>query len=183
MEIRKSQGRQKDARAYYQSRYTTYFFTIDPGARESGGTGLAYHKTPENTIYSKCVDSPHSNYTHRQDHILEQLELEFLFQDRHELATVFIERPYFWKDSNKSKEAAESNSLFKLISLYGRIYQLAKMLGMPVVPLEIVHWKGQLNKKQTAFRLKKKCNINPEDYNSDELDAMGMVYYLLGMFP
>lgn len=171
--------------------------TIDPGARLNGGTGIArfehcYYKNFNGFVFEASkLYKDHCNfetYEERVSAICSQLVVGFgltpcdttTLQPLSENVIVFIERPKFF-DDNKGLTAAKSNSLFKLIYLYGRLTQLFMSLGYTVVPLEINHWKGHLSKAQTKQRLKRIHTLS-SNVSGDEIDAIAMGYYILGKF-
>lgn len=165
---------------------TNNFITIDPGARIDGGTGLAVTNFKDKAYRSSCtLQGLQDTYEDRVEQICSML---YSYLNQRKDYVVFIEKPMFF-DTAIGYAAAKSNSLGKLICLYGRITEIAKHTRsnlVPTVSLEIVHWKGQLSKKQTITRI---VNYYPglknrdiHHLSGDETDAIGMGLYILGKF-
>ncbi len=128
------------------------------------------------------MSSNEDKYANRVDEICENFS-EFC-EMNHE-AHVFIEKPIFY-DTAKGYAAAKSDSLAKLIFLYGRLFQIAtstRRTKYRVIPLEIVHWKGQISKAMTKKRIRDSYpDIDLSSKSEDEIDAIGMGLYILGQF-
>lgn len=188
-----------------------WYITIDPGARSNGGTGLAFwHKNEPEPILVKYINCKLGNYEQRVNFITTQMEnfaqeivknlsiaigakdfsplpINYTinrFSYSQNKIPVFIERPKYF-DSSKGELAAKSDSLFKLIFCYGCIYQFWMQTGITYsVPLQIAHWKGQLNDRQVKTRVNDRCNYIPTKDNdqADVYAALGMGFWLKGTF-
>lgn len=169
----------------YQKHITSYFGTIDPGARINGGTGFAFfsitQKEPIQIADFSSLDT--SLYIKRSEWILHQLEnrlnsLMLLYGFHSNKIPIFIEEPQFF-DTHKGQTAAKGGDLAKLIFMYGRLYdRIYKTEGCFPVPLRIIDWKGQLPKANVLKRIEK---ILKKKYTGDSADAVGMGLYLKGL--
>ncbi len=177
--------KRKDPRELYQEVLKEYnsehFFTIDPGARQNGGTGMAYFVLKnKHHIASVIFSSKESTYDERVDEIVSSVIMSVRTYGN---APIFIEKPKFF-DTGKGYVAAKSDSLGKLIYLYGRLCQaclMARSENGKIIPLEIAHWKGQLSKEQVKRRvMKARPKLDYSKISGDEIDAIGMGLYILG---
>ena len=163
------------------------FVTMDPGVRDGGGTGLAlFSVNPRITNPIKIEQfSPfrkNSDHNFKCNEVIYNIETYFkrmrLLELVIEPTKVYIEKPQFF-DTAKGQTAARSDSLFKLIYFYGRLYQLISSLGHTPIPLEIFKWKGQLSKSQVKTRVEKITNL---EFKGDIIDAVGMGLHIKGLF-
>jgi len=163
-----------------------YFITIDPGARVGGGTGIAVFNTiicpnssSKSPIETYQLESKAPLWLEKVDEIANEL-YHFVNLHLHSCTAplVFIERPKFY-DTFKGQTAAKSDSLFKLIFVTGRLFQVIRSFNLPCILLPIADWKGQLNKKQVSTRIHRICGKN---WTKDQDDAVGMGLYLKGLF-
>ncbi len=171
-----------------------YFITIDPGARDKGGTGVAVFNT---TFYLKPIPDSNKTYypTPTETYQLESKAptwLEKVDEIANQLYHIskgtrgtgrgqtlfFIERPKFF-ESFKGYTAASSDSLFKLCFVTGRLYGVIRSFNLDCILLPVNDWKGQLNKKQVSTRILRICGRN---WVKDQEDAVGMGLYLKGLF-
>jgi hypothetical protein len=72
----------------------------------------------------------------------------------------------------KGQTAADSGSLFKLCTIYGRLWEITESLGKKFVPVTIPAWKGQLDKEKVKIRVDRILPNN--DYKSHAIDAVGI---------
>ena len=156
------------------------FITIDPGCRTNGGTGIA-------VFNSKQVNPTEVRLITGQRDLTWDKNIEtVLFNVReflgkcYPMTPVFIEEPQFF-DTLKGMTAAKSNSLFKLIVCYGRIFEMAYSLGLNPQALKIRDWKRQLNKKRIEARVERVAGKIPDEWKGDVLDAVAMGFYLKGI--
>lgn len=164
-----------------------YFITIDPGARDKGGTGVAVfttkltdeHLTIISPLETYQLESKAPTWLEKVDEIANQLySIIALNAHKQVHPLVFIERPKFF-ESFKGQTAAKSDSLFKLCFVTGRLYSVIRGFNLKCELLPIVDWKGQLSKKQVGTRIKRICGKN---WKGDVEDAVGMGLYLKGLF-
>ena len=160
-----------------------YFITIDPGARDRGGTGVAvFYKSTNpipHPIETYQLESKASLWLEKVDEITDQLHRIISASQMFPAKTLFfIERPKFF-ESFKGQTAAKSDSLFKLCFVTGRLYGVIRSFNLNCILLPIVDWKGQLNKSQVSTRIKRICGKN---WAKDQDDAVGMGLYLKGLF-
>lgn len=159
----------------------SHWFTIDPGCRSNGGTGLAFWSyTQTLPVETKQFGSMNIAGLHdiKMEHVLNKIT-KYLRPYSHEDYPVFIEEPQFFQ-SLKGQTAAKSGALHKLTFFYGRLFQLVKHLGLKPIPVTIAHWKGQMDKARTK---KKIDRLYPDNnWKGDELDAVGIGLFLKGKF-
>ena len=154
------------------------FLTIDPGCRKDGGLAIALFEDKQiNPILTMAFVSSQSSFKQRQTEICRVFS--YWLNDNKSiylLEKVYIEKPQFF-DSAKGLTAARSNSLFKLIFTYGRLFQIIEsQFGVKNTHnLEINNWKGQLSKSQVEKRVKRACK---KEYKGDICDAVGMGLFL-----
>ena len=114
-----------------------YFITIDPGARDGGGTGVAVFRCEnKNTAFQKIpietyqLESKLPTWLEKVDEIADELYGVILDKALSKLKTiVFIERPKFF-ESLEGQTAARSDSLFKLCFITGRLYGVIKSFNL-----------------------------------------------------
>lgn len=149
------------------------FITVDIGGRANEGTAAAiFTKKDKAPTFTKTFYSSVEVWEYRVNHIcliFDQFLTELNLQ-----CMIFLEQPEFW-DTHKGMTAARSDSLFKLIFLYGRLYEICVRHKCNPVGLPAKEWKGQLSKDQVAFRIKKKLNM---EFKGDVADAVGMGLYM-----
>jgi hypothetical protein len=159
----------------------SYFITIDPGARKNGGTGVAQFETKEPFIAlklkTKLLKSNLKEHTNKCNMIIANFRNLMHEWGVHKSTPVFIERPRYF-DSFVGIAAAKSDSLFKLIYLYGRLEQVCLDLELNPIPMEIVDWKGQLDKKKVSNRVERMCG---KKFEGDVTDAVGIGLYIKGL--
>jgi len=163
-----------------QRAVTNNFLTVDPGSRENGGTGIAYFsKTQVKPVLTKQLTGKGKDWSSRADNVLFQYRT-FLEHNTslYVLYDIYIERPQYF-NTFKGQVTAESDSLFKLIYLYGRIWEATLHTKNNPIFVKIAHWKGQLNKSQVSNRVEKICG---KKYSGDVCDAVGIGLYLKGLF-
>lgn len=153
-----------------------HFLTCDPG---SGGTGLALF-SPEYIfpIDTHVVKSPVSNWWMNRKIVLFGVDEYLMDMKERGCKKFFIEKPAFM-ESGKGLTAARSDSLVKLVVMYGTIVYLAEQKGYEVENISIVKWKGQMNKDMVNIRLKHILGVGFDDHISD---AVGMGLWLKGKF-
>lgn len=172
----------------YQSQIrTSHFFTIDPGCRRTGGTGIAlFNNTDDRPLWFYQTKTTNKQIKMLHNEMMElalmqlRVHLTALCQNRNlapHQTTIFIEEPQYF-DSFVGQVAASSGSLMKLIFFYGRLYQLLTSMSFPVVPVQISHWKGQLKKEQVAKRIER---ILKKKYVGDVQDAVGIGLFIKGL--
>lgn len=154
------------------------FLTIDPGCRKDGGLAIAIFENKQiNPILTMAFVSAQSSFKQRQTEICRVFSY-WLIENKsiYLLDKVYIEKPQFF-ESAKGLTAARSNSLFKLIFTYGRLFQIIEsQFGVKNTHnLEINKWKGQLSKSQVEKRVKSACK---KEYKGDICDAVGMGLFL-----
>lgn len=181
-----------EARKQYQKEFINkrYFLTVDPGARQNGGTGIVLwsvkEKFPVKICYANCSAKANFSYEMRLRTIIEQIN-EWIFSLTLPVNynyPVFIERPQFF-DSDKGMMAVKSDSLVKLAFCYGALWEYFESERyFYSVPLEIPHWKGQLSDAQVKVRVEKFAGYNvPKQYQkADVFSALGMGFWLKGIW-
>lgn len=153
------------------------FISVDPG---SEGTGLAFFQNTETgQLTTKILDLPQSKvWEEKCKYICYQFEYE-LSRCKDWLRAVYIEQPQYMA-TYKGQTAADSGSLFKLCTLYGRLWQIVESSRIRFFPVEIVKWKGQLDKKKVKFRVDRIIPNN--EFKSHAIDAVGIGLYIKGKF-
>jgi len=163
----------------------SHIITIDPGARENGGTGLAvfqpdYKRSPF-PVKNWLLKSKEPEWLKKVDDIADMMfTFSFGAELNYSKPLFFIERPKFF-DNFKGQTAATSDSLFKLCFLTGRLYGVIRSLNLDCVLLPIADWKGQLDKKKIEKRIESICGSS-HVHNDDRDDAVGMGLFLKGYF-
>ena len=153
------------------------FLTIDPGSNIGGA--FFHNAKPLFTFVVKDNINKSDAWEKRIIRILKDFEEE-LVAPRQFSNLVYIERPIYMEATQKGRIAASSDSLHKLTTMYGAILNLLFKAGFHVEYLKPWEWKGQLNKKQLAHRLKL---LTGTVYPDHVADAVGIGYYILGQFP
>jgi len=155
---------------------STMFITIDIGGRKDAGTACALFSR-ENKIptMTKTFFSSIASWDQRVNYICLTCKSFFKLIDRPCL--VFTEKPEFW-ETHKGMTAAKTESLFKLIYIYGRLHEVLISLGYTPVGILAKEWKGQLPKKIMKNRVER---ITGKKYTEDEADAVGIGLYLKGL--
>ncbi len=158
-----------------------YFITIDPGARDKGGTGVAVFDTEPHCdnyvpIETYQLESKAPTWLRKVDEIANLLYHK-VCDNHHKKILWFIERPQFF-NSFKGETAAKSDSLFKLCFVTGRLYGVIRSFNLDCVLLPVNDWKGQLSKRMVSTRIKRICGKN---WKGDVEDAVGMGLYLKGL--
>jgi len=152
------------------------FACIDPGARVGGGTGVAIFQENVNCpFYTEIIQSTLESYDQRIVSIIERVAESFFVLPCG--SPIFIEEPQYF-DTFKGQTAARSNSLFKLIFFYGRLYERLRVTWH-VCPMKIIDWKGQLSKSKTEKRVQKLTGVA---FKGDVADAVGMGLFVKGLF-
>ncbi len=167
------------------------FVTIDPGCRINGGTGLAcfdrnnHDPNPFHVAHYRPpseIENHDLRVENLIDRIKQDIELKYLTWSLQPCLTKFyIERPQYF-DSFKGQTAAQTDSLFKLIFFYGRLFQLVASLNYQVIAIKVPTWKGQLSKQQVSTRVHAICGKKSNTYKGDVLDAVGIGLFILGKF-
>jgi len=152
------------------------FISLDPG---SAGTGFALFLSGKAPYETKILEykNPEGTWQQRCDFIC--LALRHEIRQRSWLRAVYCEQPQYMS-TFKGITAAQSGSLFKLCTLYGRFIEIAYSLNVPFFPVEIPKYKGQLSKEQVKYRVSK---ILPgKVYTSHALDAVSIGLWVKGLF-
>ena len=85
---------------------------------------------------------------------------------------VIIEQAEVWADSSKSMASATRGYLIKLITLIGRLQQVAfEESEVDPILVTVKEWKGQLTKAAVMNRIKRAIG---QDYRSHDADAVGI---------
>ena len=155
------------------------FLTIDPGSNIGGA--LFMNSAPLFTfvIKDKKDKDNQIKWHDRLPIIIKEFKKE-LIAPKQFTDLVYIERPMFMGDDVRGIITAKSDSLYKLTTIYGAILDVLHDFRFKIEYLKPWQWKGQLNKKQLAYRLKLLTNNVYPDHIAD---AIGMGYYILGKFP
>ena len=148
--------------------------TIDPGINIGLAVFYAEFVEPVITKVIKAKDT--NNWQLNRRVVLNGFKYEAIKLYK-TCKTVYIEKPQFMQ-SHMGMTAARSDSLFKLICVYGgRIYILEE-IGFMVNEID-VNWKGNLDKQKLAARLQRRHGFKYEDHIAD---AVGMGLYVKGIF-
>jgi hypothetical protein len=149
------------------------FLAIDPGVN----IGMAlFWKEFDHPIWTNCIQA-------RQNMGWELNSQLVLFAyaneiEKHKQVTqIYIEKPKFM-ESSLGMTSARNEGLFKLISVYGAMLYISRQANYDVYEID-VNWKGNLDKKKLAERLKRKHNMIFSDHVAD---AVGIGLYLKGLF-
>lgn len=181
-----------EARLKYKKEFVAkkYFITVDPGARQNGGTGIVLWSVkemfPVKIHYFSISSKAEFSYEMRVNSILSQISNEFVLPGEQEAwpIPVFIEKPQFF-DSDKGLLSAKSDSLVKLAFCYGVLWAYFTVPGITYsVSLAIPHWKGQLSDEQVKVRVEKFAGYNvPKSLQkADVYSALGMGFWLKGVW-
>ena len=98
----------------------------------------------------------------------------------HEVKRAYIEHPVFYANSAGGHMAAATGDLLKLCACVGAI---AGALKVPVHPVFVPDWKGQLPKPLVNTRIKRILQAaHPLGFQKDEWDAVGIGLFVKGAF-
>lgn len=169
--------------AISKSANTAYkLLCIDPGCRTDGGTGVALLNSPNDikTYLLKPIVSYKDAWEIKIEEVCVNYHslLRILIENNivvRGYTKVVIEKPKFF-NTYKGARAANSDSLFKLIVCYARIWQISIMQQLEIRNIEIIHWKGQLSKTQVKHRVETDTN---KTFEGDCIDAVGIGLYCL----
>ena len=94
---------------------------------------------------------------------------------------VWLESAEYWgQDNEKSTKSVMQWDLFKLQTLVGVYYRIARSLGIDCQMIFAREWKGQLTKDATKARVKRVTgNVYPNDHITDAVGMGLSVYGLL----
>lgn len=154
---------------------------IDPGCRNDGGTGIAFMNNKSSIETFLVRPENKTNWDIKIEEVCYgyyRLLKDSISSGKISVneTIIGIEKPKYF-DTYKGVTAAKSDNLFKLIVCYARLWQINVGMGFSIKNIEIVHWKGQLNKKQIAARVEKKTG---KKFKGDAIDAVGIGLYMLG---
>jgi len=148
--------------------------TIDPGVN----IGLAlFWENPDTPIWTNCIKATQTtNWLLNHQVVLHAFKNEIdAFK---ELKSICIEKPKFM-ESHMGMTAARSESLFKLICVYGAMVYIIRNDHKGKLYEIDTSWKGNLDKKKLAERIKRKHNLEFLDHVAD---AVGLGLWLKGIF-
>lgn len=157
--------------------------TVDPG----WNTGWALWLSDNKPLTGIIKEPPR-----RKIIKLEPMRLSFMFGyfrillETHSPLEVIIEGVEMWSGNVKSMTAAQRGNLFSLAYIVGGYIECCSSRGIScklVYPRgnkakEQVMWKGQLNAKQLAARIKR---INGETYPEHIREAVGIGFSVMGV--
>ena len=162
----------------YPRPYMGPMICFDPG---STGTGIAFFKSGQTipsqyeSVLSDNRGLESTKWLDNCDNILQKVKLYL-----HTSITipqgspVFIEQPQFFSTHTGYKSAA-TNSLAKLIFFYGRLWEMCRNFQFQPVAIPILTWKGQMQKIQVQYRVKRAIGI---EIDSHACDAVGIGLYM-----
>lgn len=149
---------------------------IDPGVN----IGLSAFKSGQFTpaFYadilsdSRALESP--KWLENCDNVIQKLKI-YLYANEHKIpqgSPVFIEEPRFQNTHTGFKSAASQN-LSKLITQFGRIWQLCHHHQYRPIAVPIIAYKGQMQKIQVQHRIKKAIGLEITSHAADSV-AIGL---------
>lgn len=148
--------------------------TIDPGVNIGMALFWKEHTKP---IWTNCIQATQTNdWILNHQVVLNAFEVEI--KSFKSIQHIYIEQPKFM-ESHMGMTAARSNSLFKLICVYGAMMYIMRRNSLAAIYEIDTNWKGNLDKKKLADRIKRKHNLEFPDH---VCDAVGLGLWLKGIF-
>jgi len=153
----------------------SYSLFIDPGIN----IGIAGFSNTNNVpIYTNLINCTRlDRWEDRIKFVLITFDLECKKLSK-QYKKVYIEQPQFF-DSYQGRAAAKSESLYKLIKVYGVIWTLLFQNNFEINEILASAWKGQLDKKKLQHRVQRRINIAYPDHICD---AVGLGLFVKGIF-